>query len=162
MTTKERILKKYLKAISDEMIKEQQVKGMRASGESAKSLTADVQSSKDGMITRGVLSGASYWEDQEKGGEPVSSTNRDEYFTQDEALEWMKQKGIAQSEPDSEQESIAFLISRKVNRFGWRKGGARVGITAIIERNLLGLEEDLIPSVETEFTSQIVDAFKLN
>jgi hypothetical protein len=94
---------KFLKRISDAYIKDQQGKGIRASGRSAASLREVTEPAG------GRLFGKGYFHFQKVGRRPGK------FPPIDAILNWIEEKGIT---PDISKKSLAFLIARKIARLG--------------------------------------------
>lgn len=147
----------FLKKVSDGMIREQSDKGIKASGESARSLEYNIKTSPSGI--RGVLMGFDYWIDQEQGGKPVSQGGRP--VTQADMLTWMGYKGIADGQPEKVRNRIAYLIARKLNERGWNPNGQRVEITKIVDRQREIFEAGIADDFGLIIESEILERFKL-
>lgn len=98
-----------LKLIKDELIKQYDAKGMRASGNFANSL--EVIQKPNGA----ELWGANYTEQLEKG------RDAGKFPTINAIEQWIKDKGIPYE--NITISSLAFLIARKISREGWNRQG---------------------------------------
>jgi hypothetical protein len=94
---------KFLKRISDAYVRDQQGKGIRASGRSAASLKEVTEP------TGGKLFGKGYFHFQKVGRRPGK------FPPIDAILQWIKDKGI---QSDIPEKSLAYLIGRKIAKSG--------------------------------------------
>lgn len=94
---------KFLKRISDAYVRDQDAKGIRASGRSAASLRTVTEPAG------GRLFGKGYFHFQKVGRRPGR------FPPIDAILNWIHEKGISSDIPEK---SLAFLIARKIARAG--------------------------------------------
>jgi hypothetical protein len=123
---------KFLKRISDAYVKDQQGKGIRASGRSAASLKEVTEP------TGGRLFGKAYFHFQKVGRRPGKFPPINAILT------WIEEKGITPA--DISKKSLAFLIARKIARLGtdiFR--GRRRGLN--VEEEILEARKELAATI---------------
>ena len=159
MGNSKEILQNFLNTVSRRIGQEQKAKGIRASGESAKSLKSKV--SEKGDISRGILTGRDYFLQQEEGRGPTPQGARKSQPTlKDNIRKWIDFKGIGSGKTRKEKEGIAFVIARKIHQEGWNKNGARLDITKIIKEEKKSLVKSTLGLSVDRFRSDILRAFR--
>lgn len=101
-----RPISKLLDEVKKAYIEDQEAKGIRASGKSAKSIKKQVKP------TEGTLTGAKYFFQQRHGRRPGK------FPPVSEILEWIKTKGITPKDSRTSIKSLAFLFARKIAERG--------------------------------------------
>ena len=101
------VIEAVLEGIAEDLIRDQQKKGMRASGKSAESFRIDIDEEE------GKLYAASHWYWQINGRKPGPFKDGIETM-----LEWIKRKGIRPRDPKTSLRSLAFLFARKIQQQG--------------------------------------------
>lgn len=101
-----RPISKLLDEVKKAYIEDQEAKGIRASGKSAKSIKKQVK------LTEGTLTGAKYFFQQRHGRRPGK------FPPVSEILEWIKTKGITPKDSRTSIKSLAFLFARKIAERG--------------------------------------------
>lgn len=101
-----RPISKLLDEVKKAYIEDQEAKGIRASGKSAKSIKKHVKP------TEGTLTGAKYFFQQRHGRRPGKFPNVTDI------LNWIKVKGITPRDSGTSIKSLAFLFARKIAERG--------------------------------------------
>ena len=101
-----RPISKLLDEVKKAYIEDQEGKGIRASGKSAKSLK------KHPKPTSGTLTGAKYFFQQRHGRRPGK------FPSVTDILNWIKVKGITPRDSGTSIKSLAFLLARKIAERG--------------------------------------------
>lgn len=99
-------ISKLLTEIKKAYIADQEAKGIRSSGASAKSLRTKANP------TSGTLTGSAYFYQQMHGRRPGK------FPPISEILEWIKIKGITPRDSSTSIKSLAFLFARKIAQSG--------------------------------------------
>lgn len=135
---------KFLKRISDAYIRDQDRKGIRASGRSAASLREVTEP------TGGKLFGKGYFHFQKVGRRPGG------FPPIDAILNWIEDKGI---QSDISKKSLAFLIARKIARSGtdiFR--GKRHGLN--VEDEILEARKELVKAIAQIKKNELLEKLK--
>lgn len=77
----------------------------------------------------------------------------------DAIKQWIRDKGILSNPSESELNSLAFLISRKIAEKGttvWEQGGSDL-VSAVVNESLI---DDLRGTIVANFETYIIDSFK--
>jgi hypothetical protein len=101
------VIELVLEGIAEDMIRDQQRKKMRASGESAESFVIDA--TEEG----GTLKGSAHWYYQINGRGPGPFKNGIKTM-----MEWIQDKGIRPRDGKTSIKSLAFLFGRKIKEQG--------------------------------------------
>ena len=148
MTTQQ-ILNREFNLIKEDLIKEYDRLNMRASGKTADSL--EVTSTE----SRGQLTGSSVWGALEFGRSPSKGGGKPGKLI-DQIKQWIIDKGIVSDiKNDNDNSSLAFLITRKIHRDGWKRekhGGVEVVSNVITEQRI----QSIIDMVGNELTITLV------
>ena len=124
MTETEKILQEEFELLRIDLIKEHDRLGMRASGKTAESL--EVESGAE----FGRLIGDETWGALQFGRSPSSGGGNGDLI--DAIKQWIKDKGIVSDiKNDNDNSTLAFLITRKIHREGWKRDSARNPIKGI-------------------------------
>lgn len=101
-----RPISKLLDEVKKAYIEDQEAKGIRSSGKSAKSIR------KESKPTSGTLTGASYFYQQKHGRRPGK------FPSVSDIMDWIKIKGITPRDSKTSIKSLAFLFARKIAQKG--------------------------------------------
>ena len=107
-------IEKFLTGLATWIRKEQEKKGITASGESGKSLRVDVREN------RGEILGRGYIEFQEYGRGPTTKAGNGSLRSI--IRRWLDQKAWSRGLDPKKKDSLAFLITRKIHKFGTERG----------------------------------------
>lgn len=125
MSTTQQILSQEFEKLRVDIIREYDRLGMRASGKTAESL--DVITS----VNNGKLIGDKTFGALESGRSPSSSGSKPGNLI-DEIKQWIKDKGIVSDiKNDTDNSSLAFLITRKIHKQGWMRNSPRNPIKGV-------------------------------
>ena len=105
---------KYLQAVSKGIVEAQDKKGIKASGDSARSLTVEAGENS------GELSGRGYFEQQDQGRGPTK--NGGPGLVRRAILAWLKVKPWSKGFDDKKQESLSWAISKNIHKYGTKRG----------------------------------------
>lgn len=152
LDVKEEILK-FLNTLGFEIKANQLKQGRTASGKTAQSIYAEADDNTG--ILYGNISALAL-ETGRKGGEVP-------FGFKSIILKWMDHKGIFQGETDSKRNSIAFLISRKIQKEGTllhRQGGNSGVITQVItDKRIKEFETSVLFKYGREVQESIINSF---
>lgn len=151
MPTPAEILNAEFEKLRVDLIKAYDAKGMRASGKTAESLevvSVGLESVKlIGDKTFGAL--------EEGRGATTTSTPSNPPLI-DVIKQWIKDKGIVSDiKNDNDNSTLAFLITRKIHREGWKRegyGGVNLVSEVITDQRI----QSIIDKVGAELTLTIV------
>lgn len=146
------ILSKEFELLKKDLILAYDAKGMRSSGKFADSL--EVQTFETELGYTAILWGEDYAQQLETG------RKSGKYPPFDMIKRWIEQKGVfAQALQKISISSLAFLISRKIAREGWKRenfGGVNL-ISEVVTDERLQRIIDEVGAVETmRFTDEII------
>lgn len=152
LTTREAI-QKLLDNIRSGIIEDQETKGIRASGASAKSLRTKTKEIS-GNIT-GTLTGAGYFYFQEYGRSPGT-------LPPVEAIKkWIKAKGIQPKE--GKEDSLAWAIAMKIKKSGTkakRNESPRLAVLDIIDMELEASRDEIRKAMFNQFKTDVTKILK--
>lgn len=143
-----KVVSEEFEKLKQELIQAYDSKGMRASGEFAESLEVE-------QTERGAkLYGAGYAVQLEYGRGATTGSGVGGESLRDKIKQWIQDKGI-QAKDNISDDSLVFLITRKIHRDGWkREGYGGVGLISsvltdarfdeIIERAKESINEEFI------------------
>lgn len=161
MNENELILQKEFESLKTDIIALYDAKGMRASGDFANSLKVEVTSDQSGSTA--ILHGNSYAEQLDSGREPTKNGNTGGPTVYEQILEWIVDKGIQPIENDISISSLAFLITRKIHRDGWKRekhGGVDLISGVITPQRVQQIIEKVTVVNITDITSKITSLYK--
>jgi hypothetical protein len=147
------ILLQFLNEVSKEIKAEQTRQGRVASGKTAQSLEPEA-TDKVGILYGNIS--VNVLETGRKGGKVPGGFKSIIY-------QWMKDKGIFQAESEAKQNSIAYLIARKIKDEGtslYRNGGKSGVLSNIItERRIDSFEYIVLRRFGREVTEEVITTF---
>jgi hypothetical protein len=152
LTTREAI-QKLLDNIRSGIIEDQETKGLRASGQSAKSLKSKTKE-VSGNIT-GTLTGFGYFTFQERGRAPGGMP------PVERILQWIKQKGI--KPVDITEKSLAWAIAKKIQKTGskaFKNESPRLAVNQIIETELESSRDEIRKAMFDQFKTDTTKIIK--
>lgn len=160
MTESEIVMKKEFESMKNDIIKLYDSKGMRASGRFAKSLKVDIRS--DETSSTGVLIGNKYADQLEDGRLPTTGpAGSPTLFEQ--IIEWIQDKGIRPIEKKMKISTLAFLITRKIHREGWKRekhGGVDLISSIITPERVQSIINKLTVVNIAKITSELTNFYK--
>ena len=145
MATTEQIMGIEFELLKNDLIKEYDSLGMRASGKFADELVVEVG------VDSVKLIGEKYAEQLEYG-------RRAGKFPPVQAIkQWLSDKGIVSNiKNDNDNSSLAFLIARKISKQGWNRskfGGVELISKVVTDKRM----QDIINKVGAELTLTLVN-----
>jgi|LGVF01.1.fsa_nt_gb hypothetical protein len=136
------IIEKYLEELSAEIVAKYNEKGMRASGQFAETINVEATDSS------GAIWAEDYSQQLEEGRPPTSGSGNGSLL--DRIKQWISDKGISSS--DISEDSLAYLITRKIHRMGWNRSGYG-GVNLISEV----LTPQRLDKLFNDLSSEIID-----
>ncbi len=150
MPTTQEILNAEFEALRVDLIKAYDAKGMRASGKTADSLEV-----VDIGLESVKLIGSEVFGALEQGRKPSEGGSKPGKLI-DDIKQWIKDKGIVSDiKNDNDNSTLAFLITRKIHREGWKRQGYG-GVNLVSEVITDSRMQSMINKVGAELTLTIV------
>lgn len=157
MATTQQILDEEFGMLIDELVKAYDKKGMRASGEFENELEKVITDSK------GTLLGAPHSGALEFGRSPSTTGSKPGKLI-DAIKQWIIDKGIVSDiKDDTDNSSLAFLITRKIHREGWRRkdhGGVELISQVITDKRMQQIINRIGNALTLELVTKIEKEFK--
>jgi len=151
MSESEKIFEEEFESLKNDLANKYRELGMKASGEWEAEL--EVEAGDD----FGRVIGLPYTEQLEKGREPTSRGGDGSLLKRIE--KWIIDKGIVASiEGDISISSLAYLITRKIHREGWRRenyGGVELVSSVVTPKRMQGILNRLGETLTIEFSNKI-------
>lgn len=107
-------IEKYLNAVSKRIVEEQDNKGIKASGDSAKSLEVQADANS------GTLTGAHYFKYQVQGRGPTVKSGQG--LLRKAILKWLQVKSWSRGFDIKKQTSLSYAISKRIHERGTLRG----------------------------------------
>jgi len=150
MPTPTEILNAEFEALRVDLIKAYDAKGMRASGRTAESLEVVPVGLESVKLIGSKVFGA-----LEEGRSPSTGGSKPGKLI-DQIKQWIKDKGIVSDiKNDNDNSTLAFLITRKIHREGWKRQGYG-GVNLVSEVITDTRMQSIINKVGAELTLTIV------
>lgn len=112
MKTNDEIIQEEIQSILDDIIKKYEESGRKVTGEFEKGLSAEFKPNEATIKGYVYLAGRGSTKKKGKAGEPT---------LQERILEWIKNRGIRSKKKEIKQNSLAYLIARKIHKEGTNK-----------------------------------------
>lgn len=146
----------FLNAVSNRLKQEQQSRGIRASGRSARSLKSKATN------TKGQLTGSAYFQQQEEGRGP---TKKDQGgILRQQIREWIDDKNLPLWDGFRDKDGMSYVITRNIHRRGTLRGRSQqypgLPTTRIIKEERGKFVSTYRTLRIKDITSEIVGAYK--
>lgn len=155
MTT-EQIFKQEFNSLMEDIGAEYEKLGMKASGQFKEGL--EVQTT----ATTGKVLGLPYALQLDEGRKPTSNSGDGQVLKA--IKKWIVDKGIVGNiRDDISVSSLAFLITRKIHRDGWKRegfGGVNLISNIVTDRRMQSIIDKIGHSLTFAFTSKLEKEFK--